>query len=129
MNDKEAFEKWMKDEDRHDGVFGNNNNFTRDEWIADKAWQAACAYKKEEYSNIMDAMTRTSQNNAELQGQLKSCIVVYEEQKDRLIKKLEVAVEALTDITSITRRDGNDNEYEGAEAYISKKALKKINED
>ena len=49
--DKEAFKKWMKDEDRHDGVFGNNNNFTRDEWVADKAWQAACEYKDSEHNN------------------------------------------------------------------------------
>lgn len=75
--DKEAFEKWMKDEDRHDGVFGNNNNFTRDEWVADKAWQAACEYKQKEYSNIMDAMTRTSQNNFKLQAEnakLRECV-------------------------------------------------------
>lgn len=50
--DKEAFEKWMKDEDRHDGVFGNNNNFTRDEWVADKAWQAACEYKQKKIDSI-----------------------------------------------------------------------------
>lgn len=55
MNDKdrEAFEKWMKNEDRHDGVFGNNNNFTRDEWVADKAWQAACEYKQKEIQDII----------------------------------------------------------------------------
>lgn len=41
----------------------------------------------------------------------------------------EIMREALTDITSITRRDGNANEYEGAEAYISKKALKKVGDE
>lgn len=50
--DKEAFKKWMQYEDRHDGVFGNNNNFTRDEWIADKAWQAACEYKQKEIDEL-----------------------------------------------------------------------------
>lgn len=67
--DKEAFKKWMQYEDRHDGVFGNNNNFTRDEWIADKAWQAACEYKQEEYLNLMEAMTQTSQYNFKLQAE------------------------------------------------------------
>jgi hypothetical protein len=35
-------------EDKHEGVFSNNNNFTRDYWIAEKTWQAACEYKDEE---------------------------------------------------------------------------------
>lgn len=34
------------------------------------AWQAACEYKQEEYSNIMEAMTRTSQYNFKLQAEL-----------------------------------------------------------
>jgi hypothetical protein len=43
--DKEAFEKWLVSENKHEGVFSNNNNFTRDYWIAEKTWQAACEYK------------------------------------------------------------------------------------
>ena len=50
--DNEAFEEWMKKEDRHDGVFGNINNFLRDEWIAEKTWQAACEYKQKEIERL-----------------------------------------------------------------------------
>lgn len=55
MNDKDklAFEKWMAFEDRHDGVFGNNNNFTRDSWIAEKTWQAACEYRQTEIDELL----------------------------------------------------------------------------
>ena len=35
------------------------------------SWQAACEYKQEEYSNIMDAMTQTSQYNYKLQAENK----------------------------------------------------------
>jgi hypothetical protein len=54
--DKEAFEKWF--------IQNPVNKFE-----AEEAWQAACEYKKEEYSNIMDAMTQTSQYNFKLQAE------------------------------------------------------------
>ena len=44
--DLNAFHQWVSSEDRHEGVFENNNNFTRDYWIAEKTWQAACEYKE-----------------------------------------------------------------------------------
>jgi hypothetical protein len=43
----EGFEEWVESEDTRmhpdgrEGYFANNNNFTRDHWIAEKAWQAA----------------------------------------------------------------------------------------
>lgn len=43
-------------------------------------------------------------------------------------KKLTIAVEALNDIKILRRKDDNDNEHEGVEAYISNKALRKIGE-
>jgi hypothetical protein len=46
--DREEFEKFVASEDRDGGTFANNNNFTRDEWIASITWQAACEYKQEE---------------------------------------------------------------------------------
>jgi hypothetical protein len=51
----EGFKEWMKSEDRHDGVFGNNNNFSRDEWIAENTWQAAslAAEKKHQSQNTL----------------------------------------------------------------------------
>jgi regulator of replication initiation timing len=57
MKDKEAFNEWR------------NSTSTRLD-IHD-AWQAACEYSKQEYSNIMDAMSRTSHNNAKLQAENK----------------------------------------------------------
>ncbi len=59
MNDKDldAFNEWR------------NSTSTRLD-IHD-AWQAACEYKREEYSNLMDAMTRTSQYNHKLQAENK----------------------------------------------------------
>lgn len=57
--DKEAFEKWWKE-------YTSNLSVTPTEWDVHDAWQAAVQYKQKEYSNIMDAMTQTSQNNAKL---------------------------------------------------------------
>jgi hypothetical protein len=45
--ESEGFEEWVESEDTRmhpdgrEGYFANNNNFTRDHWIAEKAWQAA----------------------------------------------------------------------------------------
>lgn len=50
--------------------------------VQNKAWQAACEYKKEEYSNLMDATTKTSQNNFKLQAEnakLKSIVMLAAE--------------------------------------------------
>lgn len=44
--DEQAFEYWVSVEDREGGVFENNNNFTRDEWIAKKAWAAALKWER-----------------------------------------------------------------------------------
>jgi len=55
--DKEAFNEWR------------NSTSTRLD-IHD-AWQAACEYNRKEYSNIMDAMTQTSQYNFKLQAENK----------------------------------------------------------
>lgn len=40
-------------------------------------WQAACDYKQKEYSNIMDAMTQTSQNNFKLGKELAYFKAIY----------------------------------------------------
>lgn len=68
--DKEAFEKWMAFEDRHDGVFGNNNNFTRDSWIAERAWQAACEYKQKEIDDLNDLVFAIETNNKSMEEQI-----------------------------------------------------------
>lgn len=55
--DKEEFDKWMKwmmCKDRNDGIFGYYNNFTRDEWVAYKAWQAALEYKQKDIDELKD---------------------------------------------------------------------------
>jgi hypothetical protein len=95
--DKEAFEKFM----------GEGLPFSYYEHCSCpdiKAWQAAIEYMRKEYSNIMDAMTRTSQVNAKLQAEnakLKaivmfaseaSCYTEYEDAcslSRRVLKELE----------------------------------------
>ena len=66
--DKEAFDKWFIEEYRYD-----YNRLVIPESVnpQKEAWQAACEYKREEYSNLMDAMTRTSQYNHKLQAENK----------------------------------------------------------
>ena len=71
--DKEAFMIWGIDQDGDKPLL---------EGSAYEAWQAACEYKKKEYSNIMDARTRTSQNNAVLSEKLKLAIETMEVIKD-----------------------------------------------
>jgi hypothetical protein len=51
QKDEEAFDKWVESEDKYDGVFSNNNNFTRDYWIAEKTWEAACEYMQAELAH------------------------------------------------------------------------------
>jgi regulator of replication initiation timing len=92
MNDKdlEAFEKWR------------NSTSTRLD-IHD-AWQTACEYKQKEYSNLMDAMTQTSQYNFKLQAEN---------------KKLRKALEFYADATN------NPKQYmrQGYLVYNLKKAI------
>ena len=67
MNDKDekAFEDWYGDKPKNYASLYLQNK---------KAWQAACEYKREEYSNIMDAITQTSQYNFKLQAENKKLI-------------------------------------------------------
>lgn len=84
--DKEAFEKWWHREANHSTVRPS------------ETWQAACDYKRDEYSSIMQAMTQTSQNNFKLQAEndiLSGEIFTYKKISDDAFKKLAVAVEAL----------------------------------
>jgi hypothetical protein len=37
----EGFNEWVMSEDRHGGVFENNNSFSRDEWMAERGYQQA----------------------------------------------------------------------------------------
>jgi hypothetical protein len=68
--DKEAFNKWLNDQDYKydtwDGQDYRDGKIVSIYSETELAWQAACEYKDKEYSNIMDAMTQTSQNNAKL---------------------------------------------------------------
>jgi hypothetical protein len=59
-SDEMAFEEWVVSEDTHEkdgreGYFANKNNFTRDYWIAEKAWQEALKYKQEEFQRMENA--------------------------------------------------------------------------
>lgn len=74
--DKEAFEKWFAslDDSHLSRVIKLNRGASQE------AYQAAITYKNQECSNIMDAMTRTSQNNAKLQAEnakLRECVEFY----------------------------------------------------
>jgi uncharacterized protein YigA (DUF484 family) len=148
MNDKEAFEKWYAKQDKA-GVFGND-----DTSYVELAWEAACAYKKEEYSNIMDAMTKTSQNNAELQAknaELEKKLTdaenwkeIYGASSESRLEKLKIAVEALEFYGEINNsltvhEDHPDREkfptlsgglyMTGRRARQALAVIKKINED
>lgn len=72
--------------------------------VLNETWQAACEYKDKEYSNIMDAMTRTSQYNSRLQSEN---------------KKLRKALEFYADATN------NPKQYmrQGYLVYNLKKAI------
>lgn len=70
MKDEQLFRSWFEEERR---LFETNEPATytdSDEWCMKKGWMAACSHKNQEYSNIMDAMTRTSQNNAKLKKEI-----------------------------------------------------------
>lgn len=101
--DKEAFEKWMESEDRHDGVFGNNNNFTRDEWVADKAWQAACEYKQKE----IDELIKQLKHEHDL---YKKHLKVYEDENAKLRECVEFYA------------------YSGSDGSYARRALKELEE-
>lgn len=74
----------------------------------------------------------------DLNGQLFECKLQRKELKQQLYqsnkeraefeRKLAVALEALEKCKKIRRKDGNDNEYEGAESIIANEALAKINQ-
>lgn len=69
MKNEESFNYWFEKERR---LFEANEPATftdSDEWCMKKGWMAACDYKDQEYSNLMDAMTRTSQYNAKLKNE------------------------------------------------------------
>lgn len=120
--DKEAFEKWW-DEIRLRGqsTFG----------IVAITWKAACEYKKEEYSNIMDAMTQTSQYNSKLQAEnakLRECLKFTTSAAEYLFKPDEKLAEGLFPTSYFTLS------YEGDLEIIEKtkrarQVLKELNEE
>jgi hypothetical protein len=60
-SDEMAFEEWVASEDTcekdgREGYFANNNNFTRDYWIAEKAWQAAIALERKRSAKLVKAL-------------------------------------------------------------------------
>lgn len=64
--DKTTFEKWWMDGFK--GMSDKEIIKYKDvgKQNALNGWQAACEHKQKEYSNIIDAMTQTSQKNAKL---------------------------------------------------------------
>jgi hypothetical protein len=52
-HDRRSFEEWVasegtREKEGREGYFANNNNFTRDYWIAEKAWLAAIQWREEQ---------------------------------------------------------------------------------
>ncbi len=69
--DKESFKSWFE-QDRKEFEAREPATYTdSDEWCMRKGWVAACKYKDKEYSNLMDAMSKTSQYNFKLQAENK----------------------------------------------------------
>jgi hypothetical protein len=114
----EGFEEWVESEDTtmhpsgREGCFANNNNFTRDYWIAEKAWQAATLSSQKRIEELEKKL-----EIAEKKIKSFDAYVMRDE-------KLSIAVSALEKCKKIRRKDGN--EYKGSEAIISEEALKKI---
>jgi len=51
--DEEAFGKWVaENSDAQTGVFSDRVTFTKDHWIAKRAWEAACQYKQSEINEL-----------------------------------------------------------------------------
>ncbi len=71
--DKEAFDNWK--EFNIKSIVGLSEDAAREKlscvMTPEGVWQAACEYKQKEYSNLMDAMTQTSQYNYKLQAENK----------------------------------------------------------
>jgi hypothetical protein len=106
--DKEVFEAWWKE-------YTSNLSDTPTEWDVHDAWQAACEYKREEYSNIMDAITQTSQYNFKLQAENK-----------KLREALELSLKAnleLWEMPDVVHLDDH-----GEAINIAKEVLKEVKE-
>jgi hypothetical protein len=66
--DKEAFDEWLSEAGNH---YADALAYEFEKHLCFVSWQAACNYKRDEYSNLMKAMTQTSQNNFKLQAENK----------------------------------------------------------
>lgn len=92
--DLEEFEKWVASEDTRnkngrEGYFANNNNFTRDYWIAEKAWQAALEYERSQYNGM--SLNRAIIDYNTIKENYEYCQIEFKE----IEAKLAIAVEAL----------------------------------
>jgi DNA-binding transcriptional regulator YhcF (GntR family) len=80
-SDEMAFEEWVASEDTREkdgreGYFANNNNFTRDYWIAEKAWQAATEHERkrsEKLKETLEYIYKTECAGCNLQEVLTAC--------------------------------------------------------
>ncbi|MEY3182461.1 MAG: hypothetical protein RLZ35_446 [Pseudomonadota bacterium] len=132
MNDKEAFEKWVNDDSLSQmevKLFQAMTENQRIMFCSERTWQAAVQYKQKEYSNIMDAMTQTSQNNAKLLAEnafLKENIngTKMKQMNDRieeLLVKNKKMREAIREAIDFQEWCGNE--------YILENALKEVGEE
>lgn len=89
MNDKEMFENWMKKKEEIQSRIERTDKMVKDREEEITLLENQISYLEETIDSFMDepdiVIKKLQSENAELQGQLKSCIFVYEEKVDRLI--------------------------------------------
>jgi len=143
MNDKDkkAFEEWFLGLDNAHIISAMKLNRG---WF--EAWQAACEYKQKEVDFLKDRnetniskVTCVNQVNDGLHILLKEAEAELFEWKEaakseaNIVNELQAENkklrEALEKITTIRRKDGNDNDYEGSEVYIAREALKEVDKN
>ena len=129
--DKKAFEHWVSVEDKHDGVFGNNNNFTRDEWIAKKTWAAACEYKNKSFidgSKMKEMNDQIEDLLIELESIKDTPIyyknVVLEEEIDRQRKEKEYLLNLFR--SCLVFIEGWEQSYNSGEETVTGKEVRSV---
>lgn len=101
MNDKEAFDKWLKDNFSKLIDQGNNGGLAKMNDDLTQCWLAACEYKNKEYSDIADARMQTSFNNVKLQAEnakLRECVEKVAYSYDRPTDMMNSARQVLKEL-------------------------------
>jgi hypothetical protein len=98
---EKGFDEWMKSEDRHDGVFGNNNNFSRDEWIAENTWRAAKLSSLKEVEDLKAESNRFINHHIEMCNDYTDRINKLHDENKELKTKLAQVEAGLNEAVSV----------------------------